>query len=111
MTGACWTATTREWPLISVRLAHSRREHGASPGARTGELSSLLLSALLLRIEPAAAFAKPRTTPSCASGAPQKMPSASLTYEETRVQAQPVHLRPAHSSHQQTVRGTEVPRD
>ena len=55
MTGACWTATAGAWPLISVALAHLRLEFGASPGARTGELSSLLLSALLLRIDPPAA--------------------------------------------------------
>ncbi|HXW45049.1 MAG TPA: helix-turn-helix transcriptional regulator [Streptosporangiaceae bacterium] len=56
MTGACWTATAGAWPLISVALAHLRLEYSASPGARTGELSSLLLSALLLRIDPPAAF-------------------------------------------------------
>ena len=55
MTGACWTATAGAWPLISVALAHLRLEFGASPGARTGELPSLLLSALLLRIDPPAA--------------------------------------------------------
>ena len=56
MTGACWTATAGAWRLISVALAHLRLEYGASPGVRTGELSSLLLSALLLRIEPPAVF-------------------------------------------------------
>jgi AraC family transcriptional regulator, transcriptional activator of pobA len=48
MTGACWTATDLDWPLIRVALAHLRLESGA----RTAELSSLLLSALLLRLDP-----------------------------------------------------------
>jgi len=55
LTGACWTATDRAWPLISLALAHLRLESGAAPGARTAELSILLLSALLLRIDPPAA--------------------------------------------------------
>jgi len=55
ITGACWTASTGAWPLISVAFGHLRLEYGASPGARTGELSSLLLSALLLRVDPPAA--------------------------------------------------------
>jgi AraC-like DNA-binding protein len=52
MTGACWTAASGTWPLITVALAHLRLESGAPPGARTAELSSLLLSALLLRLDP-----------------------------------------------------------
>jgi AraC-like DNA-binding protein len=55
MTGACWTATAAAWPLITIALAHLRLESGAPPGTRTGELSSLLLSALLLRLDPPAA--------------------------------------------------------
>jgi AraC family transcriptional regulator, transcriptional activator of pobA len=51
MTGACWTAAAGAWPLISVALAHLRLEYGAPPGGRTSELSSLLLSALLLRLD------------------------------------------------------------
>jgi AraC family transcriptional regulator, transcriptional activator of pobA len=50
MTGACWTAAGA-WPLISVALAHLRLESGAPPCTQTGELSSLLLSALLLRLD------------------------------------------------------------
>ena len=56
MTGDCWTANAEVWPLISVALGHLRLEYGAPPAARTAELSSLLLSALLLRIDPPAAF-------------------------------------------------------
>jgi len=55
MTGACWTATAGAWPLISVALAHLRLENSAPPDARTRELSSLLLSALLLRLDPPSA--------------------------------------------------------
>ena len=55
MTGACWTAAAGAWPLITIALAHLRLESGASPGGRAGELSSLLLSALLLRLDPPAA--------------------------------------------------------
>jgi AraC-like DNA-binding protein len=54
MTGACWTAVGA-WPLITVALAHLRLESGAPPGTRTAELSSLLLSALLLRLDPPSA--------------------------------------------------------
>jgi AraC family transcriptional regulator, transcriptional activator of pobA len=54
MTGACWTPAAGAWPLISVALGHLRLEFGAPPGARTAELSSLLLSALLLRLDPPA---------------------------------------------------------
>jgi AraC family transcriptional regulator, transcriptional activator of pobA len=55
MTGACWTPADAVWPLITAALAHLRRESGAPPGTRTAELSSLLLSALLLRLDPPAA--------------------------------------------------------
>jgi AraC-like DNA-binding protein len=55
MTGACWAPTAAAWPLVTVALAHLRLESSAPPGARTGELSSLLLSALLLRLDPPAA--------------------------------------------------------
>jgi AraC family transcriptional regulator, transcriptional activator of pobA len=51
MTGACWTAADGGWPLITVALAHLRLESGAPPGMPTGELASLLLSALLLRLD------------------------------------------------------------
>ena len=59
MTGACWTATAEVWPLITVALAHLRLESGAPPGTRKGEPSSLLLSALLLRLDPPAAPDRP----------------------------------------------------
>ena len=59
MTGACWTAAAEVWPLITVALAHLRLESGAPPGTRTAELSSLLLSALLLRLDPPAAPGRP----------------------------------------------------
>ena len=52
MTGVCWTAAAEAWPLVTVALAHLRLESGAPPGTRTAELSSLLLSALLLRLDP-----------------------------------------------------------
>ena len=55
MTGACWTPAAAAWPLVTVALAHLRLEYGAPPGGRTSELSSLLLSALLLRLDPPAA--------------------------------------------------------
>ena len=51
-TGACWIAAAEAWPLITIALAHLRLESGAPPGPRTAELSSLLLSALLLRLNP-----------------------------------------------------------
>lgn len=51
-TGACWTLTAAAWPLITVALAHLRLEYGAPAGPQTGEVSSLLLSALLLRLDP-----------------------------------------------------------
>ena len=59
MTGACWTATTEAWPLITVALAHLRLESAAPPGLWKGEPSSLLLSALLLRLDPPAAPGRP----------------------------------------------------
>ena len=55
MTGACWTASAGAWPLITAALGHLCLESGAPPGIRTGELSTLLLSALLLRLDPPAA--------------------------------------------------------
>ena len=55
MAGACWTAAAGAWPLVTVALAHLRLESGAPPGTRTAELSSLLLSALLLRLDPPSA--------------------------------------------------------
>ena len=52
MTGACWTAADRAWPLITIALAHLRLESGAPTGTVSVELASLLLSALLLRLDP-----------------------------------------------------------
>jgi AraC-like DNA-binding protein len=51
-TSACWTATDQAWPLITAALGHLRLEAGATQDTRTGELLSLLLSALLLRLNP-----------------------------------------------------------
>src|SRR4051812_3271142 len=51
-TSACWTATDQAWPLIAAALGHLRLESGATQGTRIGELLSLLLSALLLRLDP-----------------------------------------------------------
>ena len=54
-TGACWTATATTWPLITTAVAHLRMESGAPSSARRAELPSLLLSALLLRLDPPSA--------------------------------------------------------
>lgn len=51
-TSACWTATDQARPLITAAFRHLRLEAGAAQGARTGELLGLLLSALLLRLDP-----------------------------------------------------------
>lgn len=52
---ACWEAADTAWPLITAALGHLRLEAGATQDTRTGELLSLLLSALLLRLDPPAA--------------------------------------------------------
>jgi AraC family transcriptional regulator, transcriptional activator of pobA len=49
---ACWVATDTAWPLIRAGLGHLRLEAAATPDTRTGELLSLLLSALLVRLDP-----------------------------------------------------------
>ncbi|WP_040739758.1 helix-turn-helix domain-containing protein [Nocardia tenerifensis] len=49
---ACWTAADSAWPMITAALEHLRLEADAAPTARTGELPGLLLSALLLRLDP-----------------------------------------------------------
>jgi AraC family transcriptional activator of pobA len=49
---ACWAATDQAWPLIAAALGHLRLEAGVTQDARTGELLRLLLSALLLRLDP-----------------------------------------------------------
>jgi AraC family transcriptional activator of pobA len=51
-TSACWAATDTVWPLITAALGHLRLEAGATQDTRTGELLGLLLSALLLRLDP-----------------------------------------------------------
>jgi AraC family transcriptional activator of pobA len=51
-TAACWTVTDPAWPLITAALGHLRLEAGAPQDNRTRELPSLLLSALLLRLDP-----------------------------------------------------------
>lgn len=48
----CWTAADTAWPSITAALRHLRLEATATPDARTGELLHLLLSALLLRLDP-----------------------------------------------------------
>lgn len=54
-TSACWAASDQAWPSISAALAHLRLEAGGTPDTRTGELLSLLLSTLLLRLDPPSA--------------------------------------------------------
>lgn len=51
---ACWTAADAAWPLITTALRHLRLETGAAQDTRTAELPGLLLSALLLRLDPPA---------------------------------------------------------
>lgn len=59
MAGTGWVVGAEAWPLITVALEHLRLEAGVPPDARrashAGELPSLLLSALLLRLDPPAA--------------------------------------------------------
>jgi AraC family transcriptional activator of pobA len=49
---ACWVSTDQAWPLITAALAHLRLEAGTVQDTRTRELLGLLLSALLLRLDP-----------------------------------------------------------
>lgn len=52
---ACWPAGDAAWPLLSAALDHLRVEAGVqAPDGRTPELLGLLLSALLLRLDPPA---------------------------------------------------------
>ena len=59
MAGTGWTVGVEEWPLVTAALDHLRLEAGILLDLRrashTGELPSLLLSALLLRLDPPAA--------------------------------------------------------
>ncbi|GLY79038.1 helix-turn-helix domain-containing protein [Actinoallomurus iriomotensis] len=56
---ACWAAADAVWPLVTAALGHLRLEAGATEDARTGELPGLLLSALLLRLDPPAGAGRP----------------------------------------------------
>lgn len=49
---ACWVAADTVWPLITAALGHLRLEADATQDTRRGELLCLLLSALLLRLDP-----------------------------------------------------------
>jgi AraC family transcriptional activator of pobA len=51
-TSACWTVTGPRWPLLTAALRHLRLEAGAAPTPASVELLGLLLSALLLRLDP-----------------------------------------------------------
>jgi AraC-like DNA-binding protein len=49
---ACWTVSDTDWPLITAALGHLRVEAGTAQDTRAGELLGMLLSVLLLRLEP-----------------------------------------------------------
>lgn len=57
----CWAVGDPTWPMLTAALGHLRLESAATPDTRTGEILGLLLSALLLRLNPPAGVVSGRT--------------------------------------------------